>query len=884
MAEKAKSKIAGKSVSKGGLPKSAKSKSKSKMSSVKKSKTSKSKPTKTVSKKKISKNTNENIIAVCLVALGVFLTLSLTTEAMGIFGSGLKLIFKGLFGNLSVVFSLCIVFLGGIKLVYQDKLSFKDIPKTLYVLIVLDLLLFYGIIGYSNLPLSKMNLSMLGHIFEESSQGLNIGLITALLMTGFDMTIGKMGAVVLGVTVFAIIIFYYFKVSPKEFAQGTKTGAGSVRTLMRNTKNRVLDFVTEEVEEYDEELTEEEKQIIAPHPKYERLDKYDYIKKRKPISMDEFEAGVEEYIEPVDEVERPFEEAINKFSMNNIDLDENDLKRPFYEEEIRNFTFEEKEEPKKENIEEEKPNISNEWAELGLAPEIIAASKLVDKAPGYKEVEYGTAQEAVQNLEVSKNVEGTPVTYEDPFKEYVLPPAWLLKEHASKKKDMEGRNKNAHILEDTLRIFGVEAKVVNISVGPTITRYELQPKPGTKVSKIVNLSDDLSLALAAESIRIEAPIPGKPYVGIEVSNKSPEMVGFKSVVDNEKFRNMESKIGVALGKDVTGSIVYADLSKMPHLLVAGSTGSGKSVCINTIICSILMKAKPNEVKFIMIDPKVVELSVYNEIGHLLIPVVTDMKKAPYALNWAVNEMEKRYKLFAEQKVRDINGYNEKFPDMKMPRIVILVDELADLMMVSPKEVEDAICRLAQKARACGMHLVIATQRPSVDVITGLIKANIPSRISFAVSSAVDSRTILDIGGAEKLLGKGDMLYAAIDSNKPLRVQGAFISDKEVSNIVSFVREQAPYRNDQPDLIAEAKKKIDEKKEAEDEDPLLQEIIEFALDAGQISTSLIQRKFRIGFNRAARITEELEARGIIGPPDGGKPRKVIATRSSIENKE
>ena len=481
------------------------------------------------------------------------------------------------------------------------------------------------------------------------------------------------------------------------------------------------------------------------------------------------------------------------------------------------------------------------------------------------------------------------LTVED--EHYEFPPVQLLSE--GEKKSVKGGKKavtdTAAKLQKTLYSFGVSAKVENVSVGPAITRYELKPAEGVRVSKIANLADDIALNLAAETIRIEAPIPGKQAVGIEIPNKENEIVHLRDIIDCSKFIEHKSKLAFALGKDVAGEEVVTDIAKMPHVLIAGATGSGKSVCINTLIASIIYKAKPSEVKLVMVDPKVVELSVYNGIPHLLIPVVTDPKKAAGALAWAVQEMENRYSLFASKNVRDIKGYNEELDKEgsteKLPQIVIIIDELADLMMVSSKEVEDSICRLAQKARAAGMHLVIATQRPSVDVITGIIKANIPSRISFAVSSQVDSRTILDMAGAEKLLGKGDMLFYPAGAAKPTRVQGAFISDKEVEKVVDFVKAngEATYNDDILEQIEKANstdKEIEEQENDDDTDPLLMEAIEVVVETGQASTSFIQRRFKVGYARAGRIIDQMEERGVISGYQGSKPREVLMTLEKL----
>lgn len=469
---------------------------------------------------------------------------------------------------------------------------------------------------------------------------------------------------------------------------------------------------------------------------------------------------------------------------------------------------------------------------------------------------------------------------------YIFPSIQLLKkgEGSSQKTSSRASLSNAKKLEDTLLSFGVEAKVTQINKGPTVTRYELQPKQGVKVSKIVNLADDIALNLAASGIRIEAPIPGKAAVGIEVPNDTSEMVYLRDVIESDQFAAFPSKLAFALGKDIAGKPIVADIGKMPHILIAGATGSGKSVCINTLITSILYKASPKEVKLIMIDPKVVELNVYNGIPHLMIPVVTDPKKAAGALCWAVNEMTKRYQLFADNNVRDMKGYNNKVTDenLKMPSIIIIIDELADLMMTAAKEVEDAICRLAQMARAAGIHLVIATQRPSVDVITGVIKANIPSRLAFAVSSGIDSRTILDSNGAEKLLGKGDMLFCPIGESKPLRIQGAFVSDQEVEAIVEAVKMSGEVQYEE--TVMESIHAPAIAIEGDGEDELLTQAIQLASGKEKLSISMLQRYFRIGFNRASRLMEMLEARGIVGPDEGSKPRKVLQQNQLSKGEE
>ena len=442
---------------------------------------------------------------------------------------------------------------------------------------------------------------------------------------------------------------------------------------------------------------------------------------------------------------------------------------------------------------------------------------------------------------------------------------------------------NAMRLEDVLSSFGISAKVVNATQGPTVTRYEIEPAQGVKVSRIVNLTDDIALNLAAQHIRMEAPIPGKSAIGIEVPNTKTEAVHLRDVLDCSDFKEARGGIPVGLGKDIAGKPVITDLAKMPHLLVAGTTGSGKSVCVNTLISSILFSRKPEEVKLLLIDPKMVELSVYNGIPHLMAPVVTDMKKAAAVLRWAVREMEARYKAFAASGKRDIKSYNEAHPKSAMPLIVLIIDELADLMMTAPDDIEESISRLAQMARAAGIHMVLATQRPSVNVITGSIKANVPSRISFAVGSQIDSRTILDMAGAEKLLGKGDMLFSPIGANKPIRVQGAFISDDEVEHLVEFVKQQREPEYDDT-VTAEAEKEIAAQDNDEQDiyrDELLERAVNLVMESGQASVSMLQRRFRIGYTRAARLVDTMEDLKIVGPNMGSKAREILMSPEQVK---
>ena len=521
-----------------------------------------------------------------------------------------------------------------------------------------------------------------------------------------------------------------------------------------------------------------------------------------------------------------------------------------------------------ENLEEEKSK------DIGL---IDKKDKSVDKNIEDIEIDEEEVLDTIKDDIENKNKEEYTYNYPD----IALLDRLKSKGGFSKDEVME----KGRIIENTMRNFGIESKVVAINRGPVITSYELKPAPGIKLSRIVGLSDNIAMALASSDLRIEAPIPGKTVVGIEVPNNEKDAVGLKELIDSNEFKTIKSDLPLALGKDVEGNILISGMEDMPHLLIAGATGSGKSVCINSIITSVIYKSSPKDVKLMLIDPKVVELSVYNGIPHLLIDVVTNPKKAAFALNWAVDEMEKRYLAFAENHVRDLKGYNKKMveegrEDEKLPKILIIVDELADLMMVASKEIEEYIARLAQKARAAGMHLILATQRPSVDVITGTIKANIPSRIAFAVASSVDSRTILDMGGAEKLLGKGDMLFYPSKYPKPKRIQGALISDSEVERVVDFVKNNNEIKTS---LESKIEKAIENKKiKVDDEkDPLFKEAVELVVNDEQASISYIQRKLKVGYSRAGRIVDQMEEMGIIGPHEGSKPRKLLKTKEEID---
>ena len=660
----------------------------------------------------------------------------------------------------------------------------------------------------------------------------------------------------------------------------------------------------------------------------EKLDESNELRKARRLEKQELREQERLEAEAQLEKERLADNDAFDFSKTQIELDDNmsvrrkkRSARPYNPQE-RLFTFSEDDAAamKKEKAEREElvdtediEPISEKNPDINEAIEAAAGLKAEENElpDGYEEVvdadeaDLDAEAQSIVNAAITKadknarkNIEEVK-NYTDesrPKKEYCLPPIDCLKEpDFSRAGDYAAEMKTtAKKLVDTLKSFGVETNLIGVSRGPSVTRYELQPAPGVKINRITNLADDIALNLASAGVRIEAPIPNKSAVGIEIPNQHKSMVTLREIISSAEFQNAKSKLNVALGKDITGNATCTDIAKMPHLLIAGTTGSGKSVCLNCMIVSILYEAKPSEVKLLMIDPKQVEFSIYNGIPHLLVPVISDVRKAAGSLAWAVSEMENRYKAFSACGVRDIKGFNKyvlDHPEQQfMPQIVIFIDELNDLMMVSPKEVEDSICRLAQKARAAGMHLVVATQRPSVDVITGIIKANIPSRLSLFVSSQVDSRTILDTVGAEKLLGNGDMLFNPVGMSKPVRIQGAFLSDEEIENVVSFIKEQeeVEYDSEVMDEIARNAAADNKKKSAQasagdevgDADGMVAAAIDVVVECQAASTTLLQRKLRLGYARAARIMDELEQRGVVGPSEGSKPRKVLMTQLQL----
>lgn len=729
----------------------------------------------------------------------------------------------GLFGWMaSIVFPLLSLIYS--FLVQKTKSSKKMIAEPIcIVLIVLFISAFIYIVrAKSGVPF----LDTCKSEFADAPYVFNGGFFGAVLGWLF-MTLGKAPAVVVDLLLIIVVIMLLSKVTVNQFFKNT---------------TKPVRAVVEKATPYIEERRERRRMNNIDIPLDDEPPVQDEKSKKKAKTKAQKAQDVEETEEPADDYSKLIAEINETTSKNKQN----------------------RETPKKKSIDDIVKTASEENAEK-------------------------------PNEEKTEPVPEFVVTEEDmqkEVKEYKLPSVDILKtvKHKSAKDVSDELKNNAELLVETLASFGVQAEITDISRGPTVTRYELKPASGVRISKITNLSDDIALNLAAVNVRIEAPIPGKAAVGIEIPNTVKNSVSMREVIDSADFNRQKSLLSAGLGKDIAGKTVFCDIAKMPHLLIAGTTGSGKSVCMNSIIVSILYRANPEEVKFLMIDPKKVEFSKYENIPHLLVPVVTDPRKASGALGWAVSEMLERYQKFSDTGVRDIEGYNryvEKHEDMKpMPKIVICIDELADLMMAAPKEVEDSICRLAQMARAAGMHLVIATQRPSVDVITGLIKANISSRIALTVSSAIDSRTILDSSGAEKLLGMGDMLYSPIGSNKPLRVQGCYISDEEVEKLCEFIKNQG-----ESEYSEKIQKEIESKaaqdktstkftdggESGENLDPLFDDAVDVVLENGKASTSFLQRKLGVGYSRGSKIMDQMEDKHIIGPAEGAKPRKILINK-------
>ena len=859
----------------------------------------------------------DEVLVLLAFACTVILILS-NFNLAGTVGMKIKWFMFGLFGIMEYVFPIIMIFTLLFLISNKDYIAVARVKTiAVYILTILLSAVWLRIVNKPDIDGSKI-----GDFFTYSAKNFGGGGLFGGLLCKLLMPLGMFGSIVILILLIVICIIL---ITEKSFISGVmkvqKKGSRMVHAAKQDYdiyKEHSADrFRTKD----EEELTEEEYLEKRREEKLRRLQEKQEKREQKALArMDKKARGVTSAtkLEAREEQEEENPIDIHEIVVDTSREDEytDDIYTPEsvmqqrevleYEQECV-LTEEEMHEleqmisPEEINEEPEEMihDISARLAEMQAdlqetenEPKDIIPESLRDRGE----------QEAVEDYEVTEDLgaldESETLNSQaqiQPKKEYKFPPLNLL--NNSEKKNAGGQDREnkatALRLQQTLQNFGVKVTITDISCGPAVTRYELQPEQGVKVSKIVSLSDDIKLNLAAADIRIEAPIPGKAAIGIEVPNKVAGSVSIRELVESEAFKQSASPITFAVGKDIAGKTIVTDIAKMPHLLIAGATGSGKSVCINTIIMSIIYKADPDDVKMIMIDPKMVELRVYDGIPHLMIPVVTDPKKASGALNWAVNEMTDRYKKFAQLGVRDLKGYNAKIagievpegeePPKKMPQLVIIIDELADLMMVAPGEVEDAICRLAQLARAAGIHLVIATQRPSVNVITGLIKANVPSRIAFAVSSGVDSRTIIDMNGAEKLLGKGDMLFFPSGYPKPVRVQGAFVSDDEVSRVVEFLKansEEVVYDEEINQTITSAQAQVTSGASNE-RDPYFAEAGRFVIEKEKGSIGMLQRYYKIGFNRAARIMDQLAEAKVVGPEVGTKPRKVIMTLQEFE---
>jgi S-DNA-T family DNA segregation ATPase FtsK/SpoIIIE len=802
----------------------------------------------------------DEIWAIVILALGIFLVISLQTEAAGQLGVIISKLLKGSFGLIAYVLPYYLILYGLLLFAKRTAhISGRSLLFLFLIFLMLTLLNSARFLG----PETGYSFSakFIGQMFQSGTElksGGAFGMTVGYLLV---KVIGMTGLYILSIVAILISIMMVINTPISQFFDDMKAKRQAKKLAQQESMEAAAAAAPAEPQAGP--VLKESVRVPAEPPKivtgHEKL---------HPFENKEYRHST---------VELPVIDPLKTGLMS-----ENQLKILDYMKDDDLF---------------EKTGQDSAHAGMGLE-EISAADPGMgldgDEKPAVSSHEK-SSEEPLGKPAESKPAKGDPSAKAEELhiktggtspKPFLLPPVDLLAKGPSTNAlgESESLKAKAVKLEQTLLDFNVNAKVVQVTKGPAVTRYEIQPNTGVKVSSIVRLADDIALNLEAKSIRIEAPIPGKAAVGIEVENERVNLVALREVIESTEFKTAKSKITFAVGKDIAGKSIVADLKSMPHMLIAGSTGSGKSVCINSIIISMLYHAKPDEVKFVLIDPKVVELGNYNGIPHLLIPVVTEPSKAAAALNWAVAEMTDRYKKFAEEGVRDLESFNNSVKkkgesERFLPQIVIIIDELADLMMAAPAQVEESICRLAQMARAAGMHLIVATQRPSVDIITGVIKANIPSRIAFAVSSQFDSRTILDMAGAEKLVGKGDMLFNPMGIAKPIRVQGTFISDSEVHKVIEFVKTQAPETEYASDVIHSIER-VQTSAVDDDADELLSDAIETVVRAEQASVSMLQRRFRIGYNRAARLIDMMEARGIIGPADGSRPRRVLMTEDEF----
>lgn len=877
----------GKKGSKGGSSKEkpAKTSSESKKVLDEKNKKSETKKGRNKGDEAVSKpGMGDEIVAILLIAFGVFFVVALHTSIAGALGAFMADLFEGLFGIGAFIIAYFII-------IYGFLILFKLVPAFRLSSLLMMLMLFLSVLILNSARFLDGVLQgtfSSSRLFAQGAKLENGGLAGMYIDYYLHKAIGTGGIYIVGITMLIVSLLMLLDTPVSRFFEKGRAFRETRRE--RRREKMLLDAESFDNLNANQGISQEQITIGYPmiegeEPGYSEYDMDDKKNEEKGYGRSFLEKlrGLGENPNAVKEIktdskgEDKWDKGISKNKRN-----------------ILNLVDSESENLGNENLNPHE-NLYGDRTDAGKG-DSPGNKNIEDDFSGFvdhsgdfdKDMMIGGASVATAKS-ATENAEGEVSVSPVKRSRYKLPPLDILnlpRPGKGKKESSENLSAKAHLLEETLKSFGVDAKVVNVISGPSVTRYEIQPQIGVKVQSITRLTDDIALNMRARSIRIEAPIPGKAAVGIEIENEARQSVTAREILGSKTFRDHKSKLAFSVGRDIGGNPVVADLGKMPHLLIAGATGSGKSVCINTIIASILYKARPEEVKMILIDPKMVELGNYNGISHLLIPVVTDANKAASALNWAVAEMTDRYKKFAATGVRDIGAYNQKMKaEMKkeeiLSQIVIIIDELSDLMMVASNQVEDAICRLAQLARAAGLHLIVATQRPSVDVITGLIKANIPSRIAFMVSSQIDSRTIIDMPGAEKLVGNGDMLFKPQDLNKPKRIQGPFISDDEVLALINYVKSQVDETQYDDEVIEKIEKGRDFSGE-EEGDELLMDAVGVVLNAGKASVSMLQRRFRIGYNRAARILDIMESRGIVGPQDGSRPRQVLITEDEYES--
>jgi len=946
---------------------------------------------------KIGSKVRDEIWAIIIIALGIFLIIAVQTSAAGAFGEILHKFFLGSFGIFAYVLPYYLIIYGA--LLFLDKAAHISGKSAVFMLIIFLMLTLLNSVRFIDTESFEMTSAYISGLFKSGVEAENGGLFGMFIGTLIAKAIGKPGLIILSVVVILVLLLLVLNTPVSQFLENLKIKRAEkqaarieayeeAQRLAEEESIRLGATKVQDAEDinYNETPVKPPKAERPEFPvktdrtlkgislssasKRDRSEDKDTLKNKIPQEyetsyvpgrMSEGQVNIMNYMKD-DElfghsasestisyglVENTPKAAIKIIDSGNpspnyglVDNSEStDTKTPYTDaDSSKTFGLIDETNETTNNTDNsftiaaehnysdtaaandtdnintvcEIQDVSNlqstynynadtelntfdAGTEINTHTSDLTASYVPDKdiaasnaeTPAYETEKKLTKKEAETAMLTAAELN---LNTEPPKAEYKFPPLELLNQGKADESANSGTDLTAKAqkLEDTLKNFHVDARVIQVTKGPAVTRYEIQPSVGVKVSSITRLADDIALNLEAKSIRMEAPIPGKAAVGIEVENDKVNMVTLREIIGSREFTEAKSKISFAVGKDISGAAIVGDLKGMPHLLIAGSTGSGKSVCINSIILSIIYKARPEEVKLVLVDPKVVELGNYNGIPHLLIPVVTEPSKAAAALNWAVAEMTERYKKFAEEGARDLESYNntmrkKELPANVMPQVVIIIDELADLMMAAPSQVEESICRLAQMARAAGMHLIVATQRPSVDVVTGLIKANIPSRIAFAVSSQVDSRTILDMGGAEKLVGKGDMLYNPLGLGKPIRVQGTFVSDDEVHNVIEFIKSQSEgvtYAGDVINTIENAGAAAGSSAQDDDGDELLSDAVELVVHSGQASVSMLQRRFRIGYNRAARIIDMMEARGIVGPPDGSKPRQVLMSEVEL----